>query len=247
LSQSEWSEGMLPLRKSKRELPFGYMNRQGQVVVPFKYDDAQPFSEGRAAVANYDELHQLKWGFIDTKGKLVVPMIYSNAPTAFSDGLSMVVPKTVTDFSAAFINRNGEIKFRVPVGAAIPRSPFNGGWIMSYGNYMDTTGKNYSEKEFKGLLGLPDSVGVEQRTAKYGQVLLSNPNHDKVGLYDFKHHTFIPPIFCRVGYFDEKAGLAYAAIWLRYDEKNRKNIYREGFINREGIFVIARADDESTW
>ncbi len=250
-----WSEGMMALRKSPSPtIIWGYLNKQGQVAIPFIYDDAEPFSEGMAAVAKYDELHQLKWGFVDKKGKLIIPLIYSNKPGPFSNGLALVTPKTITDISAAYIDKSGAMKIKFPVGGVVPIGAFNNGWLSlreSYSSdtrYMDTTGKFYTDAEFMKLLGLPDSVKLDMmRTAKPGQILLTNQKGDRVGSYNYTTHSFIPPVFCRLGYFDEKAGLAYAALLLGYNEKNGKYIYREGYINREGVFVVLKADDENGW
>lgn len=45
----------------------GFLNEEGQVLIPFQYEDAKRFGEGYAAVKKDD-----KWGFIDTKGNLVI-------------------------------------------------------------------------------------------------------------------------------------------------------------------------------
>ncbi|MGC4101322.1 WG repeat-containing protein [Ferruginibacter sp.] len=248
IRQQEWSEGMLPLRKSKNELIYGYLDKQGKMAVPFSYDAAEPFSEGMAAVAKYDGMHELKWGFIDKKGKLLIPLMYSNKPGPFSNGLAKVIPKTITDFSSAFIDKTGAVKFKFAVNDNISNEPFKNGWLfLGNDRNMDTTGKFYTDNEFRKLLALPDSVVMHTENIKHDQMLLTNQKGDRVGLYNFRDHSFIPPVFCHIGYFDEMAGLAYAALLLRYDEKNGKNIYREGYINNEGVFVIIKADAESNW
>ena len=42
---------------------YGFVNKNGEVVIPCKYDEARSFSEGIAAVRLGD-----KWGFVDKKG-----------------------------------------------------------------------------------------------------------------------------------------------------------------------------------
>jgi hypothetical protein len=52
---------------------YGYIeDHSGKKIIPFKYDDAWPFSEGLAAV-KVDG----KWGFIDKTGKEIIPCVYS--------------------------------------------------------------------------------------------------------------------------------------------------------------------------
>lgn len=64
----------------KKDGLWGYLNEQGDVIAPAKYDFAYPFMEGRAKV-NY----MGKYGYIDQKGKLVIPTKFDQAG-AFRDG-----------------------------------------------------------------------------------------------------------------------------------------------------------------
>lgn len=55
---------------------YGYINKQGQEVVPCKYDAANPFSEGKASVGVYkeenaDALFPYVYSYIDTEGKVL--------------------------------------------------------------------------------------------------------------------------------------------------------------------------------
>jgi len=59
---SEWGEA------EKRTWRWGYLDVDGEVAIPLKYEAARAFHNGRAAV-QIDGL----WGFIDPTGKLVVP------------------------------------------------------------------------------------------------------------------------------------------------------------------------------
>ncbi len=63
---------------------WGYVDAQGNTVIPCKYDDAWSFSEGLAAV----KLNG-KWGFIDKQGHTVIPCKYDRA-WHFSEGLATV-------------------------------------------------------------------------------------------------------------------------------------------------------------
>jgi hypothetical protein len=63
---------------------WGYINNQGEEVVPLQYDEAGYFSEGLALVKKNS-----KYGFINTKGEEVIPLIYDNAYD-FTDGLAQV-------------------------------------------------------------------------------------------------------------------------------------------------------------
>lgn len=63
---------------------WGYIDKQGEIVIPIQYDDAGFFSEGLARVRVNG-----KYGFIDTKGNMVIPAVYDEA-YGFSEGLAQV-------------------------------------------------------------------------------------------------------------------------------------------------------------
>ena len=56
------------------EQKWGYINSTGQLVIPLRFDEACPFSEGLAKVSIGD-----KSGYINQSGKLVVPLQYDEA------------------------------------------------------------------------------------------------------------------------------------------------------------------------
>jgi hypothetical protein len=67
----------------QRSQGFGYINSTGELVIPAKYADARPFSEGLAAVAAPDG----RWGFINTDGEFVIEprLVWTSS---FSEGLA---------------------------------------------------------------------------------------------------------------------------------------------------------------
>jgi hypothetical protein len=72
---------LIPYRKGDK---WGYIDKQGEIVIPIQYDDAGFFSEGLARVRVNG-----KYGFIDTKGNMVIPAVYDEA-YGFSEGLAQV-------------------------------------------------------------------------------------------------------------------------------------------------------------
>jgi tetratricopeptide (TPR) repeat protein len=63
---------------------WGYTDKQGNEVIPFKYEEASDFHDGLAAVGLNG-----KYGFIDKQEHDVIPLKYDNA-YPFSDGLAAV-------------------------------------------------------------------------------------------------------------------------------------------------------------
>ena len=52
---------------------WGFLDKDGKAVIDFRYNNAMPFSEGRAAVCSGNA-----WGFINVDGDLVIPYIYDD-------------------------------------------------------------------------------------------------------------------------------------------------------------------------
>ena len=78
---------------------WGFVNEYGNPVIPFRYDIADGFIEGVAAV----KLNG-KWGFIDKTDNVVIPFNYDWAD-AFFEGLSMVC----FNGKWGFIDKTGEV------------------------------------------------------------------------------------------------------------------------------------------
>ena len=92
----EFSEGLARVKQNEK---WGFINTQGEVVIPCIYDNAWRFFEGLAAVEQND-----KWGFINTKGEVVIPCIYDFA-WAFSEGLAEVKQNG----KGSIINKEGKV------------------------------------------------------------------------------------------------------------------------------------------
>ncbi len=64
-----------------RTKKWGAIDRNGNILIEFIYDEMDNFRHGMATVKNDN-----KWGMIDTKGNIVVPIIYEDLGS-FKDGL----------------------------------------------------------------------------------------------------------------------------------------------------------------
>src|SRR5262249_42464847 len=61
----------------------GFINDLGKVVIAARFEAAQPFSEGLAAVK-----HTGRWGYIDRSGREVIEYLYRTAGS-FHDGMAV--------------------------------------------------------------------------------------------------------------------------------------------------------------
>lgn len=103
-SVARFSEGLAAVRTDKG---WGYVNGNGDTVVPCQFTYAKPFSEGLAEVG-VGEGSDTRGGFIDHSGKLVIrPQFQLIGP--FKGGLSEVSAKKDDDWRSGFINSKGQL------------------------------------------------------------------------------------------------------------------------------------------
>jgi hypothetical protein len=250
----EWHEGLVRVKMLDK---YGYMDTTGKMVIPAQYVHAKEFSEGLAAVAKLNEFGEAKWGFIDKTGKVQIPFQYSIMPSSFGFGYAVILPKVQTDTKFSLINHNGEIKVNVPVSSkaeANTDKKFIGGFMRaSLLGGCDIFGEEYSYQTRFAQAGLP------ARNMTYPNWFVEEPYQDgqivfvrstregelKKGILDIENGKYIDPIFTEITLFDPVSNLAYAKLETGKDN-NGFPIYREGYINRQGVFVLVK-QTKSNW
>lgn len=105
---TEWDISDLSYRLEKDLNPvegdngkWGYVDKSGKVILPFRWLYADDFREDLAVVQDDKEFH----GFIDKKGKLVIPCKWYDA-RGFDGGKAKVADK---NWKWHYINKKGEI------------------------------------------------------------------------------------------------------------------------------------------
>jgi hypothetical protein len=89
---------------------YGYVNKQGQVVIAARFDEASTFSEGLAAVQVNSS-----WGYIDVAGNIDIQPQFDKA-SFFHEGLAGVTLKG----KDGFIDGNGKVVFMTTYKAGFP-------------------------------------------------------------------------------------------------------------------------------
>ncbi|MCX8122857.1 MAG: WG repeat-containing protein [Spirochaetes bacterium] len=97
----DFSEGLAAVSKDRRY--YGYINKEGKVIVPFEYDFPNYCREGMIPVWK-----GVKAGYVNSEGVMVIPLIYTST-YEFSEGLAAVVK----DKKMGYINKQGE--FVIPL------------------------------------------------------------------------------------------------------------------------------------
>ncbi|MCS6832507.1 MAG: WG repeat-containing protein, partial [Flammeovirgaceae bacterium] len=102
-----------------KDLRYGYLNEQGEMVIAPAYTDAQSFSNGLAAVKAKG-----KWGFIDKTGNLVIKHQF-NEVMPFTEDLAVVEKTKIIDKKGEVIGelaREGTIIGQFYAGRAVAQS-----------------------------------------------------------------------------------------------------------------------------
>ena len=108
---------LIPYRKGDK---WGYADAQRNIVITPKYNDAQWFSEGLAAVKVGS-----KWGYVNKQGKLVIPAKFTVAKS-FRKGYVPKANKSGGDsilFAGASITANGYERCITTKGVILTKCP----------------------------------------------------------------------------------------------------------------------------
>ena len=227
----------------KKEVGKKKKYKTGDVVIPFKYDDVETFSEGLAIVKLKNE-----YGFVDKSGKLVVPLKYGTADS-FSKGLAVVK----LNGKYGYINKNGKevipIKYddvwKFSEGLAGVRLNDKCGFIDKSGKEVVPLKYDYVSGFSEGLAGVLlnvkcgfiDKSGKEVVPLKYDYVndfsegLATVKLNGKCGFIDKSGKVVVPLKYDAAVDFTE--GLAMVQLNRKY-----------GFIDKSGKEVVPLKYDD---
>jgi len=171
----------------------GFIDKTGRFVIEPKFDDANPFYEGLAAVRVGD-----KWGYIDKTGRMVIKPRFSSA-WSFSEGLADVAVIDEKGFEKwGFIDKSGKmviapqfdcvVSFSEGLAAVCFRvgddlaslGPFCYSPDYKWG-YIDRTGKMVVEPKFVGAESFSEGIAYVVLTA--GTVIGVDGYIDKTGRF----------------------------------------------------------------
>ena len=103
-STARFSNGLIPFFVNKK---WGYLNKNGKLVISAKFTRANEFFEGLALVSIGEMDVSEQFGFIDDQGSFVIQPLY-NVAKDFSDGLAKV-SLGPTYRGWAFIDHSGKV------------------------------------------------------------------------------------------------------------------------------------------
>ena len=142
LDARDFNEGLVAVLNKDQ---WGYMDKKGNTVIPFKYDSASDFSNALATVSK-----DYKYGAIDHSGKTVLDFKYNHLGE-FKDGLASFTP--ANSEKSGFINAKGKeviapiwdqaMDFSEGLAAVAKGDYENAKW-----GFVDTSGKVVIEPQY---------------------------------------------------------------------------------------------------
>ena len=143
---------------------YGYIDKTGEVIIPFEYDSAENFNEDLAIVCKDN-----KYGYIDKIGQAVTPFEYDSAKD-FSEGLAVVCK----DNKYGYIDKTGEVIIPFEYDSA---ENFSEGLAVvckdnKYG-YIDKTGQAVTPFEYDSAQSFTEGLATIWQNDKYGCIDIS--------------------------------------------------------------------------
>lgn len=231
----------------KQNGKWGYVDTKGNIVIPFKYDNASRFSEGLAKVWNNSGRGN---GYIDQTGNLVIT---SYTGSDFHEGLAVVeeaIDATRGYYKKGYIDKNGSLTipclydhaYDFNEGVAVVGNNWKYGIIDKAGNLISPCIYDFPFNFHDGLAAVRNNKGNYGFINKAGEMVIPSiytdasgfhnglaavkSNSYKCGYIDKNGNTVIPFVFRHASVFIEDL----AAV------ENDSNKW--GFIDKSGRIVI---------
>ena len=236
---------MIAVQKGEKQ---GFININGELVVPCIYDAVGDFYDGLAWVGinQKPDSWDLKFGFIDKTGKEIIPCIYDH-PGDFSEGFVRVGK----DFKYGFIDKEGKeitpfvynIAFGFDNGLAYVGKTIDDKHMEGY---IDRTGKEivpciYSDSDVTAYEGIVEIRENGQTKYIYPKKGISIDNYD--GMRSFNEGLAVVSKGMKTGYIDETGKEVVPCIYDigRNFSGGYAGVYVDGkwgFIDKAGNLII---------
>lgn len=106
---NDFYEGLACVGKKQKDgnIRYGFINEEGSVVIPLKYNYPQAFSDGMAIMFEGEESDE-KCGMIDKTGKIIIPFQYQHLGYFNQEGITSFGIRKGDDFFQGLINKEGK-------------------------------------------------------------------------------------------------------------------------------------------
>ena len=140
----------------------GYINLNGDFVVPCKYDAVNGFNEGLMVVATSN-----KCGYVDSLGNWIIDTLYDDA-RGFGDGLARVE----VDGKWMFIDHKGNAVSRLDYDEYLTGFANNRAFVKSEENIwlINKEGKKIKKIDADSVFGFSEGFATYVKDGKYGKI-----------------------------------------------------------------------------
>ena len=253
-SYGSFHEGLARIHINDATGMDGFINRDGKLVVPCKFDTSADFSEGLAFAETWREWgdrRPKRAGYIDTKGRFAIENKAFRFGHTFADGYAVVSVSTGDDdWGDALIDKRG--KFVIPPGTYSGlSSPVSGAMravrdgdvgmvkvdgkvLVPFGKYnsvIEPSNGSVFTAESRGKVVLLDPTGkrivvvrASRFVGRFSEGMATICIRDRFGYIDATGELQISAKFSAAEQFDQ--GLAF----VKFDAA-------QGYINRQGELV----------
>jgi len=230
---------------------WGFIDKSGKLVIPFKFDNISHFHEGIALV----ELNE-KYGYIDITGKNITPIIYEFQSDAFCNGMCRVK----RDGKWGFIDKSGKEVIAAKYSsvhnfheglAAVQStvySEIHKTYVKAWG-FIDIYGREITEFKY--------NIEKYEREASVGDFvdgLAIVKINNKLGYINKAGKEVIPVIYDGVGGFHDglvrvtvDTKMTTRGIWYKYLDKNGNQPFPETFAIagdfNNGIAIVGKCKE----
>jgi hypothetical protein len=206
---------------------WGFIDRNGLIVIPAKFYEAGDFSEGLSVVRSSDTS---RFGYINQKGELVIPYTFFWA-SDFHEGFAAVA---ISKGQYGYIDKTGTVILRGTVWFEV--QDFSEGLAAVQVEVVDNSVyRGYQERRYgfidrAGKFVIPPQFGMAKKFSEGRALITLTDRSSGVGFIDASGKVVIKPQFVDGQNFSE--GLAAVAV----ETKDTKKLW--GYINPEGEWTI---------
>jgi len=222
---------------------WGYVDRQGTLIVPFRFEDAFSFSEGLACVF-FNGL----FGFIDQTGKIVIEPRFS-LPGEFKEGLAAVKFGNATEKPYKYYGQyvdvveNGELLYIDKTGNTALKFDKNTFKIHDFSEGLAVIGVMKDKKFLEGVIDKTGKFVIEPQLkdylGKFSEGLAVFEQNKKYGFIDRTGKVVIKPRYSSAQDFHN--GFAQVEIGKQIrDFKGTEHLGytpKSGYIDKKGNYI----------
>lgn len=206
---------------------WGYIDRDGKIVIPAQYKNVAGFREGLAFVQNENDY----WGYIDVEGKTVIDFRFSTVPGSFFNGIAIVQKRGDGGGRYCFMDKTGKlIKENLDYVYRLPENLYH----IVQGRGMEIWQYNPETLTFKTIYSRTGDETIEERMKNEGHFSEKWSYRNGITSID-------GGVISKYGQYlleADRYGRTFSYGLAKCYVKNEKGKYRPAYINSKGEIVI---------